>query len=99
MKNTIPRNKVGKAFAQLIEKIGRGEVEHLLAEWESCELSEDGEKIYFTDTRSGTGKWAYTKAEFLAWLFSDEPLDPVKYVQDQEWIGLINSARETARSV
>lgn len=98
MKSPIPKNRVGIAFACLIEKMGRADVEALMGDWNGSELSEDGTKISFTDTRSGTGKWTYSRSEFFTWLFSDEPLDPAKYVQDQEWIGRVKLAREAAQS-
>jgi hypothetical protein len=96
---SIAKNKTGKALAYLIEKLGRSQVESLLSDWNGSELSADGKKIFFDDTRSGTGKWTYTKGEFFAWLFSDEPLDATKYCLDQEWIQLVKLARKTALEV
>lgn len=96
---SVARNKTGKALTRIIQKLGRADVESLLSNWNGSELSEDGKTIFFDDTRSGTGKWTYTKGEFFAWLFSDEPLDASKYCLDQEWVEQVKKARDTALEV
>ena len=93
---SIPRNQNGKALTRLIEKMGRGEVEVLLGDWNGSELSEDGTKIYFMDTRGGSGKFSYTKGEFFGWLFGDDPTNPSEYIQEQEWVERVRLAREIA---
>ena len=95
----IARNKTGKALARLIEKLGRSEVEALLGEWNSSELSEDGTMIVYFDRRSDTGKWTYPKGEFFAWLFGDEPLDPAQHEQDPEWTERVKLARQIATEI
>jgi hypothetical protein len=96
---SIARNKTGKALARLIEKMGRGEVEALLGDWNGSELTEDGTKIIFYDRRNDTGKWDYPKGDFFKWLFSDEPLDPTQYALDPEWLDRVKLARQIATEV
>ncbi|HOX58134.1 MAG TPA: hypothetical protein P5205_14620 [Candidatus Paceibacterota bacterium] len=95
----IPKNKVGKAFTRLLEKMDRSAVSAMLGDWNGSDLSEDGAKIFWIDERSGTGKLYYSKSEFFAWLFSDEPLDPAQYALDQEWVDRVKLARQIATEV
>lgn len=83
-----------KAFARLIERMGRREVQKLLRDWNSSQLSEDGTKILKT-TRNGSTRTA-SKAAFFRWLFSDEQDNPDKYSQDEERVERIKLARLNA---
>lgn len=87
---------MGNAFSRLVNKMGRDSVAALLAAWNDSQLSEDGTRIHFKETRSGVGKMPFSRREFFEWLLSDKPTDPSEHAQEPQWVERVRLAREIA---
>ena len=109
MANPIGTRKAAAAFKAIVDQVGRDDVTDILLNWDDCELSEDGNKIFryigrdreYSRGAEG-GKVPISKAEFLAWLLSDAPFDESVYGEGirtkVDWVRKIDSAR-TASSL
>lgn len=89
-------HQVGQAWQRLMAQVGRDGMEEIVSNFRGAELSEDGSKIINRDVRGGGGKWTETKGDFFKWLFSDEPTDPNKFIQEKAWVDQIQKARDAA---
>lgn len=103
----ISSRKAAAAFKAIVDQVGRDGVTDILLNWDDCELSEDGNKIFRYIGRDreysrGTegGKVTISKAEFLAWLLSEAPFDESAYGAgirtEVDWVRKIDSARRAS---
>ena len=86
------KREFGKSFS----KIGKDDLNELLANWNGSELSEDGTRIVVRDRRGGGGSYSQTKGEFFDWLFSDKVFGGIAEDARAEWQAVVNRAREKA---
>lgn len=107
MENVLSSKKAAAAFRAILTSLGRDDVSDILSNWNDCELSEDGTKIFCYIGRDreysrGTegGKMTISKKEFIEWLLSDGPYDKEVYGEDirsdTEWVTKIEAARSAA---
>lgn len=101
---TITTKTAATIFKALVEKLGRDDLNTILADWNDSELSDDGTKIVIQIGRdreysrgSEGGEASVSKKEFLNWLDSDGPFDEKVYGEniksDHEWCTKITTAK------
>lgn len=100
----IGNRKATMAFKALVDQVGREDVVAILLNWNDCELSEDGDKIFryigrdreYSHGAMG-GKIAVAKKDFLTWLLSEAPFDESVYGKGirtkEDWVRKIQAAR------
>ena len=99
-KGAMSNVKVGKAFSSLVSTLGRDDVSEMLSAWNDADLSTDGTGITTYPGRDGRysagelgGKVKLGKGEFLSWLHSGTPLNPVVFDVTDEWKAKVEAAR------
>ena len=103
----ISSRRASSAFQAIIKQLGQDNVAYILLNWEDCELSEDGNKIFRHIGRDRQhshgamgGKVTVSKKEFIEWLVSEAPFDENVYGKgirtEEDWAKAIESARDAS---
>lgn len=106
----INNYQIANAFTAILTSIGRGNLGELLFNWNESEYNADSGKITLHPGRdrgfsrgAEGGKVVVSKKEFLAWLMSEAPFDPVVYgskiSEISSWTTLITASRDAYRRV
>jgi hypothetical protein len=94
------------AFQKLVKNLNKDDIEQLLFTWNESELNEtETEILIYVDSRANGprtgGANKVDKSELIDWLNSEAPFDTKTYGEDirddQEWVSLINRAREAIK--